>query len=437
MILKYYLAIDIGASSGRHIIGYKDESGCLQLDEVYRFKNGPTTLDGHLTWNINYLFKEVKEGIRLSLEKYVNIESMSIDTWGVDYVLLDKEDKEIYPCYCYRDSRTKEVIGKVHQILSFAELYRITGSQFQEFNTIYQLYSDKLSGRLTKAETFLFIPEYLMFKLTGVKRHEYTNASTSGMLDCITNSYSNEIIEKLGFNKKLFSDLSKPKTFVGYFKDEVAKEVNGNIKVVLCPTHDTGAAVEGIPMEGNNPYISSGTWSLLGIKLAEAINSKEAFEANYSNEYGPDYIRFQKNIMGLWIIQNLSKQLNLDFVEMIELAKGSQFEEIYDVNDNVFLASSNMRAEIIDWYRRNDLPLPQNDADVINATYHSLAYSYRQALDELELITKKRFDSLYIVGGGAKNMYLNDLTQKYTKKNVVALPIEATAIGNLLTQMEV
>lgn len=437
MILKYYLAIDIGASSGRHIIGYKDESGCLQLDEVYRFKNGPTTLDGHLTWDINYLFKKVKEGIRLSLEKYVNIESMSIDTWGVDYVLLDKEDKEIYPCYCYRDSRTKEVIDKVHQILSFAELYRITGSQFQEFNTIYQLYSDKLSGRLTKAETFLFIPEYLMFKLTGVKRHEYTNASTSGMLDCITNSYSNEIIEKLGFNKKLFTDLSKPKTFVGYFKDEVAKEVNGNIKVVLCPTHDTGAAVEGIPMEGNNPYISSGTWSLLGIKLAEAINSKEAFEANYSNEYGPDYIRFQKNIMGLWIIQNLSKQLNLDFVEMIGLAKGSQFEEIYDVNDNVFLASSNMRAEIIDWYRRNDLPLPQNDADVINATYHSLAYSYRQALDELELITKKRFDSLYIVGGGAKNMYLNDLTQKYTKKNVVALPIEATAIGNLLTQMEV
>ena len=434
--MKYYLAIDIGASSGRCIVGFKDQYGNLQLDEIYRFKNGPTLFEGHLIWDIDYLFNEVTEGIKRSLEKYKYIESMSIDTWGVDYVLLDKEDKEIYPCYCYRDNRTKDIIDKLHKIIDFNKLYHITGSQFQEFNTIYQLYFDSLSGRLNVAETFLFIPEYLMFKLTGVKIHEYTNASTSGLLDCIENVYSEEIIDKLNLKKSLFCNLSKPKAVVGHFSKEVMDKVGGDIKVVLCPTHDTAAAVEGIVMTDNSPYISSGTWSLLGIKLRKAINSRAALEANYSNEYGPNYIRFQKNIMGLWIIQNLSKELNLDFIEMIEKAKKSQYDLIYDVNDNVFLASSNMKKEIIDWYSKNGLPLPESDEDIINATYHSLAYSYRVALKELEEITETEYDNLYIVGGGAKNMYLNELTRKYTKKNVVALPIEATAIGNLLTQME-
>ena len=435
--MNYYLAIDIGASSGRHIIGYKDNEGNLQIEEIYRFKNGPTSFEGHLIWDINYLFNEVKTGIKLSLEKYKNIQYMSIDTWGVDYILLDSNDNEIYPCYCYRDHRTKKVIDEVHEKISFEELYSITGSQFQEFNTLYQLYSDKINGRLNEAKDFLYMPEYLMFKLTGIKMHEYTNASTSGMLDCFDNVYSKEIIERLGFDKKLFNKLSKPKTIIGPFREEIIKEVGGNINVILCPTHDTAAAVEGIPMNGNNPYISSGTWSLLGIKLDKAINSKKALNANYSNEYGPNYIRFQKNIMGLWIIQNLSKQFNLDFIEMIELAKTSNYTEIYDVNDNIFLANENMKDAIILWYEKNNITLPQNNADIINATYHSLAYSYKKAIKELEEITNQVYDCLYIVGGGAKNKYLNELTQKYTNKKVIALPIEATAIGNLLTQMEV
>ena len=435
--MNYYLAIDIGASSGRHIIGYKDNEGILQVEEVYRFKNGPSLFEGHLIWDIDYLFNEVKTGIKLALKKYKNIQYMSIDTWGVDYILLDSNDKEIYPCYCYRDHRTKNVIGEVHKKISFEELYFITGSQFQEFNTLYQLYSDKISGRLDEAKDFLYMPEYLMFKLTGIKMHEYTNASTSGMLDCFKNAYSNEIIERLGFDKKLFNQLSKPKTIIGPFKEEIIKEVGGNINVILCPTHDTASAVEGIPMEGNNPYISSGTWSLLGIKLENAINSKDALNANYSNEYGPNYIRFQKNIMGLWIVQNLSKQFNLDFIEMIELAKTSNYKKIYDVNDNVFLSNENMKDTIISWYEKNNIELPQNNADIINATYHSLAYSYEKAIKELEEITNQVYDCLYIVGGGAKNKYLNELTEKYTNKKVIAFPIEATAIGNLLTQMEV
>ena len=432
--MKYYLAIDIGASSGRHIIGYK-ENGVLKLDEVYRFKNGVKEVDNHLQWDIASLFNEVKNGIKIALKKYKTIESMSIDTWGVDYVLMNNE-KEILPCYAYRDKRTKKVIDEVHSLISFEELYKITGSQFQEFNTIYQLYDDKKNNRLSKATDFLFIPEYLMYKLTGVKKHEYTNASTTGMMDKDTNNYSTKIIEKLGFDKNLFKELYKQGEIVGSFKKEIQEEVKGNILVKLCSTHDTASAVEGIQMQENAPYISSGTWSLLGIKEDHVITSKEAMEANYSNEYGPTYIRFQKNIMGLWIIQGLAKQMNLDFVTMVNMAKESSYNELFDVNDSCFLSSLDMKNEITNWFVNKKINPPIENKDIINATYRSLAYSYRIALDELENITGKKYDSLYIVGGGAKNTYLNELTKEFTKKNVIALPIEATAIGNLISQME-
>lgn len=433
--MKYYLAIDIGASSGRHIIGYK-ENGNLQTVEVYRFKNDVKIVDNHLTWDIEYLFQEVKNGIKKALEQYPNIESMSIDTWGVDYVLFDG-DKEILPCYAYRDSRTKEVIPQVHEIIPFEKLYDITGSQFQEFNTIYQLYDDKLKGRLDKATMFLHIPEYFMYKLTGVAKKEYTNASTTGMLDGKTNFYSKEIIDKLGLKESLFTDLAKPKELVGYFKEEIAKEVNGNIKVVLCPTHDTASAVEGIVMDkGNGPYISSGTWSLVGIKVDKVITSKKAMEANYSNEYGPNYIRFQKNIIGLWIAQRIAKQIDMRFAEMVELAKTSKYIELFNANDPCFLASLDMMSEIKQWFIRNNITPPESNADYINTTFRSLAYSYKMAMEELESITNTKYDKIYIVGGGAKNQYLNELTKEYTGLDVIALPIEATAIGNLLTQME-
>lgn len=431
--MKYYLAIDIGASSGRAIVGFMENKE-LKLDEVFRFPNGVKKEDEHLIWDIDSLYENVLEGIYKALFKYSKIESMSIDTWGVDYVLLSK-DKVIKPCYAYRDTRTKEVIPLVHDIIPFDRLYSITGSQFQDFNTIYQFYHDKRSGRLDKADSYLHIPEYLIYRLTGVKVHEYTNASTTGMLDGKTNFFSQEIIDRLGFKRSLFTKLEKPGYVVGNFIPTVESRVRGNMKVILCPTHDTASAVEGIPMDNNCPYISSGTWSLLGVKVDHVINSKEARIANYSNEYGPNYIRFQKNIMGLWIIQGLAKQMNLAFDEMVSLARSSIYEELFDVNDSCFLSSLDMKNEIINWFKRNNLPYPKSDKDIINATYRSLAYSYKVALEELEKITNKKYDSLYIVGGGAKNQYLNELTKEYTNTNVIALPIEATAIGNLLTQM--
>ena len=432
--MKYYLAIDIGASSGRHIIGYI-ENDKIKIVEVYRFSNGVSELDGHLTWDIKRLFQEVKNGIKKSLELYPKIESMSIDTWGVDYVLLNGEE-EILPVYAYRDSRTKSVIEQVHNLIPFDRLYEITGSQFQEFNSIYQLYADKISHRLDYATDFLFIPEYLIYKLTGIKKHEYTNASTSGMMDAFTNTYSKEIISALGLNSELFVNLDKPKTYVGKFTTDVISEVGGNIDVVLCATHDTASAVEGIQMKKNAPYISSGTWSLLGIKTSHAITDKEAMLSNYSNEYGPDYIRFQKNIMGLWIIQCLAKEMNLDFPTMVKMSMESEYNELFDVNDNMFFASNNMKETIVNWFINNHITPPSTDKDIINATYRSLAYSYKVAIDELESITNQKYDDLYIVGGGAKNQYLNELTKEFTKKNVIALPIEATAIGNLLIQMK-
>lgn len=431
---KFYLAIDIGASSGRHIVGYYKNTELI-TDEVYRFKNEIKEENGHLVWDINHIVAQVKEGIKKALKKYEKIESMSIDTWGVDYVLLNK-DQEIYPVYAYRDSRTENIINRVHALISFEQLYDITGTQFQKFNTIYQLFTDKITGRLNDATDFLMIPEYIMYKLTGIKTHEYTNASTTGLLDGKTNEYSLEIIDKLLLKRDLFKPLQKPKTEIGFFTDEVSKEVNGNIKVVLCPTHDTASAVEGLKIESDSIYISSGTWSLLGIKTNKVNSSKLAMLANYSNEYGPNYFRFQKNIMGLWIIQCLQKQMNMDFPNMVNLAKTSTYDKIFDVNDNCFLSVINMKSEINNWYISRNITPPITDADYIKAVYLSLADSYRKAIEELESITKKEYKRIVIVGGGAHNSFLNELTSLATNKKVIALPIEATAIGNLLTQME-
>lgn len=433
--MKYYLGIDLGASSGRHIVGYYDENNVLQLDEVYRFSNGFDSNDSSkLYWDIDKLYTEVKNGIKKAILKYKKIESLSIDTWGVDYVLMDN-DKEILPVYAYRNNRTKSIISDLHNIISFEELYDITGSQFQEFNTIFQLYWDKVNGRLDKANNFLYIPEYLIYKLTGVMMHESTIASTSNLLDKDSLQYSKYIINKLGFNEKLFYKLEKPGKFVGYLKKEIQEVVDGNIKVVLCATHDTASAVEGISMNESSIYISSGTWSLLGVKLNKVINNEKARKANYSNEYGPDYIRFQKNIMGLWIIQCLSKEMNISFTDMVKLSQESSYQEIYDVNDNCFLVTSNMKNEIINWFKRRNIDYPKQDMDIINSTYHSLAFSYKLAIEELEDIISQKFDNLYIVGGGAKNEYLNSLTKKYTLKNVIALPVEGAIIGNILMQM--
>ena len=421
--MKLYLAIDIGASSGRHILG-RLEDGELKTEELYRFPNGVTEKDGRLTWDIDALLGHVRRGIEIAKAKYPQIESLSIDTWGVDYVLL-RGDEAVCPCYAYRDGRTETVIPQVHEKIPFTRLYRRTGIQFQPFNTVYQLYADKLSGRLEGVTDFLMIPEYLMYKLCGVKSHEYTNATTGGMVSAETGEFDPVILSALGLPGQLFGKLQQPGEVIGEYE---------GIKVVLCATHDTASAVEGIPMTEDAPYISSGTWSLLGVKTAKPITDAASELANWSNEGGVGYNRYQKNIMGMWLVNRLRSELCPDrpWSEITAEAEKSRFEETVDANSPAFLAPASMKAA----FDQALAMKPQSVGDYFRCAYRSLALSYMNAVQELQHNTGKHYDSIYIVGGGAKNAFLNELTEKATGKKVIALPIEATAIGNLKIQMQ-
>lgn len=421
--MNYVLAIDIGASSGRHIVGWL-EDGAISTKEVYRFPNGVTEQNGHLIWDIDALVGFVKAGIAEAKKAFPNITSVSIDTWGVDYVLL-RGDEEVRPVYAYRDNRTETVIPQVHEKISFSQLYCHTGCQFQPFNSIYQLYADKLEGRLDGVTDFLMIPEYLMYKLCGTKAKEFTNATTMGMVNAQTGEFDETILEKLGYPRYLFPKLSQPGTVIGEYE---------GIPVILCATHDTGSAVEGISMDGNHPYISSGTWSLLGVKTPKPITDEESRKANYSNEGGVGYNRYQKNIMGMWLVNELRRDLcpDMPFSEIVKAAEESNCELLVDANAPEFLAPKSMK-EAFDEATDGKL---DTIGDYFRCAYRSLAESYRLALSELERNTETTYEKLYIVGGGAKNAFLNRLTEEATGKQVIALPIEATALGNLKIQLE-
>lgn len=432
--MKYYLAIDIGASSGRHIVGWCDNN-TIKTKEVYRFPNAPTPHNGHLVWDIDGLFASVLEGIKVAFQQYPDIRSLAIDTWGVDYVLINNNCK-IMPCYSYRDSRTQGIIEQVHNIIDFASLYQRTGIQYQPFNTIYQLYQDNASGRLDSATDFLMIPEYLNYMLTGVKMHEYTNATTTGLVNANSGQYDNHIIDALNLPSKLFGKLHPAGTTVGLLQPNIAQYVGGQTEVVLCASHDTASAVEAIPMATNSPYISSGTWSLLGVKVDKAIITDSSRIANYSNEGGIGYVRFQKNIMGMWVVNRLKDELcpDIDFGRIVDNAKHSTYNGYVDVNHQSFLAPDSMVAVFDKWLEGSG-ENPRTASDYFRSAYVSLAISYKTALQELRDNSGLDFDTLYIIGGGAKNTLLNQLTEQICNIKVKALPIEATAIGNLKIQI--
>lgn len=430
MNTNYFLAIDIGASSGRHIVGYR-QNGQIKLDEVYRFPNGmKRTADG-LIWDVNEIFSHIKQGIKCAFQKYDGIKSVAIDTWGVDYVLL-KGDQVVLPCRAYRNERTLEVIDQVHSIVPFEQLYAKTGIQFQTFNTIYQLFDDNKHGRLDGVTDFLLMPEFFSYMLTGVKKHEYTNASTGGMVSVETNQYDFEIIDSLGLPRNIFHTLDMPQTVVGQLKDDIANEVGGQTTVVLCASHDTASAYEAIDCDADSVVLSSGTWSLIGAKLPSADTSAQSRANNFSNEGGVGYFRYLKNIMGMWLINEVQRKKTISFAEIVALAEQSTYTEIFDVNDESLLSPADMQSAICNLLKHNP---PQNDGDLYASIYRSLAVSYGNAVSEMEQTLSRKFNKIYIVGGGAKNQFLNKLTQQYTGKQVVALPIEATAIGNLLVQM--
>lgn len=427
----YYLAVDIGASSGRHILSHI-ENDRLVLEEIYRFDNNLVESENGLVWDTESLFDEVLCGIKKCKKIGKIPKSIAIDTWGVDYVLLDENKKEIKPCFCYRDSRTNGVIDEVESIISPIDLYIKTGIQKQNFNTIYQLYADKKSGRLEKAAYFLMMPDYLSFKLTGEVKNEYTNATTTGLVNANAKTWDTDIIYALGLTGVSFLPLSLPSSHVGFLSEEIQKAVGFNCAVLFAPSHDTASAVCACPMKDDDLYISSGTWSLIGTEITEPILSEDARLHNFTNEGGIDYrFRFLKNYMGMWLFQNIRRNLNKEktYDEMMQLAMSCGDYKYFDVNDNTLVAPKNMIEAIGKLIGSDDLGL------ILNSAYHSLAKSYSEAVTEIEAVTGKRFNAIHIVGGGCRDKYLNALTRDYTGKSVTAGPIEATATGNIVSQI--
>ena len=429
--MKYYLAIDLGATSGRHVVGYIKD-GEIILDEIHRFNTGMDDSPNGLVWNIPRLLSEIKLGIKKAFEKYPVIESLSIDTWGVDYVLMN-EDKEITPFYAYRNERNLEASNELHKIISFEELYKETGIQFAPFNTIYQLFADLKSGRLNDATDYLMLPSYFTYKLTGVKTHEYTNESTGALLNPYTKEYDYDVLEKLDLPQKLFKNIAYPGYVVGNLLPEIQKEVGGNTKVILCASHDTASAFESIITDEESIILSSGTWSLLGIKSKKPIINDASLKMNYTNEGGVGYIRFLKNIMGMYLANRVKDETDLSFKTIDSLILNSKYKETFDVNDPSLNAPKSMKAAILNLLKDNP---PLNDIDLFASIYHSQALCYKKAIEELEKITNKEYKKIYIIGGGARNAFLDHLVNVYTNKKVIALPIEATALGNIKVQMK-
>lgn len=432
-MMKYCLAIDMGASSGRHILGYI-ENGKLKLEEIYRFENGIVDIDGTLCWDIEKLFKEIKNGLKECGKRGIHPETVAIDTWGVDYVLLDKNKQEILPAVSYRDSRTLRIPEEIDKLIPRKELYERTGIQATNYNSIYQLYCDKKSGKLDKAEYFLMMPEYFSFKLTGEIRNEYTLSTTGGLVNVNTFERDEEILSILGIDKKIFSPLSLPGTVLGNLSENVKAEVGFDTTVILCASHDTASAVASCSVGDNGVYISSGTWSLIGTENSQPVTCEKAMNSGFTNEGGIEHrFRFLENIMGMWILQNIRRNLDKKYTydEMMQMAMGSDFTEYINPNAEEFLAPDNMIEAIRAYLGKPQLPIE----DVLNSVYHSLAKTYGNAVKLIEEISDKQIDVINIVGGGSKDDYLNALTEKYTGKKVIAGPVEATAAGNIMVQL--
>ena len=441
--MKYYLAVDIGASSGRHILG-SIENGKMIVEEIYRFPNGMIEKDGHKYWDTKALFGHIKEGMKKCAEIGKIPTSMGIDTWAVDYALVGEDGELVSPVYGYRDSRTEKIDKEVYERIPLDELYARTGIQKQPFNTIYQLAAalKEEPESLEKAEMMLMIPDYFHYLLTGCAVTEYTNASTTQLLDPQKYDWDFELIERVGLPKHLFTKIAEPGTVLGDLKEEIAGEVGFNCKVVLPATHDTGSAVVAVPAGKSDDYstlyISSGTWSLMGTELKKADTSASSMERNLTNEGGYEHrFRYLKNIMGLWMIQSAKAELvpDMSYGELCEAASRETIRSIIPANDGRFLSPANMTEEVKAACRESGQQIPETPAQVAAVIYNSLAACYAETLREIEEMTGKHYDCIHVIGGGSNADYLNRITAKACQRTVFAGPSEATAIGNLLVQM--
>ena len=438
---KYYLAVDIGASSGRLILGHL-ENGKMELEEVHRFENGMVKKDGELCWEFDRLFQEIKNGLKKCKEIGKIPVSMGVDTWGVDFVLMDKDDKVLGNTVGYRDHRNEGMDEEVYKTISLEDLYARTGIQKAIFNTVYQLMAVKTKHPeyLEQAETMLHVPDYFHYLLTGKKTCEYTEATTGQLVNAETKDWDYELIDKLGYPRKMFQKLIMPGTSVGHFTEEVKAEVGFDVEVVAPATHDTGSAVLAVPANDDDfIYISSGTWSLMGIEREKADCSKKSCEMNFTNEGGyAGRFRYLKNIMGLWMIQSVRHEYDdkYGFAEICQMAEEAKdFPSRVDANDECFLSPESMIEEVKDYCRRTGQKVPETLGEIATVIYTSLAECYAKTAKELEEMTERTFSRIHVVGGGSNAGYLNELTARATGKEVHAGPGEATAIGNITAQM--
>jgi len=433
-----HLAIDIGASSGRHILGWL-KNGKLCTEEIHRFPNGMKQIDNNQCWDVDGLFDEIIAGLRKCKELGKIPASVGIDTWGVDFVLLDKSGNLVSPAIAYRDSRTDGMDTELDKLIPEPELYARVGIQKMFFNTIYQLMAVKTRTPqyFENAAHLLLMPSYLHYRLCGIMKNEYTIASTSALVNAKTKNWDDDLIARCGFPREIFADIVPAGTVLGGFTDEVINLTGFDCKVITPPSHDTASAFLAVPAKSEKSvYISSGTWSIMGVELPEPVTTGAARLAGFANEGGYDYrYRFLKNIAGLWLLQSVHKEIgnNMDYGQLVELARKSKCNSIFDVNDERFAAPESMVDAIRESCSGPDKP--HNIGDFARSIFMSLAESYVQTISSLKKLTGTEYDSINIIGGGSQNGFLNELTASACGLPVYAGPVEGTALGNITSQM--
>lgn len=445
------LAIDLGASGGRVVAGQVRDSG-IELEELHRFTNGGVSLGKRLVWNLLGQWEQVQQGLALASVRYGNsIRSVGADTWGVDYVLLDRNDDQVGPCFHYRDARTRGVVERSFERLSRQEIFAQTGLQFMELNSAYQLLAMRLenSPQLDIAETFLMVPDYLHWQLSGEKSNEFTNASTTQLLNPRTGQWSETVLDAFEIPKHIFSPPRQPGSMLGKLTPQVRNRtrLHSGVDVILPATHDTGSAVLAVPASSfaqAQPdwcYISCGTWSLMGAELAAPVLTDDCQAFNFTNEGGVHgSVRLLKNIAGLWIVQQCREHWNREGADwnwesLIQHAEHApSMVSIINPDDASFVAPTSMPDAIREYCTRTSQPVPSDEGQVIRCALESLVLRYRLVLGNLEQLVGRQMNTIYMVGGGVQNRLLCQFTADACGRPVVAGPVEATAIGNVMMQ---
>lgn len=439
------LAFDLGAESGRAMLGKFDGSR-LTLEEMHRFYNNPVRIKGTLYWDVLRLFYEMKQGLLKTVLEYgSDISSIGVDTWGVDYGLLDENDNLLGNPYHYRDSRTDGVLEEAFTIVPREKIFEQTGIQFLKFNTVFQLLVEARTNpkRLELAKTLLFMPDLFNFFFTGEKRTEFSIASTSQAYNPITDSWATELLDAFRIPVRIFGDIVQPGTICGNLLDDIAFEVGaGKIPVVTVAGHDTGSAVAAVPATGDeHVFLSSGTWSIMGVELDKPLINEASLKYNFTNEGGVNRtFRFEKNIMGLWLVQECRRRWerageSLTYDELTSLAKEAEpLKSFVDPDHDDFMSPQDMPRAIQDYCARTNQSVPETKGEIVRCALESLALKYRWVVEKLEEMLDRRFTVLHAIGGGTQNTLLSQFTADAINRPVITGPIEATAIGNLLVQ---